>query len=200
RHRTPRRVGDQQADRLGTVTWRMDRPNEQLAEVQLLAILERIEWEAHVRPFAQPEARTSGSAQLSVAGHVVGVQVRVYHVGNAIVALLGQVQVRLDVQLWIDDGRLTTLARRQKVRGAAGLVVQELLEIHTASEPPVGCNMVPQRGPVQEICAEGDVVRLRWVGAACFLSRSDLACLPAAGGAGAGGAGGLPGPVQPGAA
>src|SRR5919199_2168168 len=64
-------------------------------------------------------------------------------VGDAVVAFGGEVEIGPNVELRVDDGGLAGLARGQEVRGAAGLVMQELLEVHVASNP-LGVAMVLQ--------------------------------------------------------
>ena len=62
----------------------------------------------------QPDPAPVACGEGAVAGDVVGVQVGVDDVGDAVVALGGQVQVRLDVELRVDDGGFAALARSQK--------------------------------------------------------------------------------------
>src|SRR5436309_8921570 len=74
-------------------------------------------------------------------------QVGVDDLGDFVVALGRQVDIRVDVDLRVDDGCLAALARSEEVRGAAGLVVQKLLEVHM--EPPPGAlNGTPGVGPI----------------------------------------------------
>jgi hypothetical protein len=71
-----------------------------------------------------------------MARGVVGVQVGIDNVSDVVVALDGQINIGLDIQLRIDDGGSAALARGKKIRGAASFVVQELFEVHWTARTP----------------------------------------------------------------
>ena len=114
---------------------RVHDPQQQRAEVDLLAVTQATEREEHVRRLVQAELGAGRGGQLAVAGDVIGMEVRVDHQPDAVAALLGEVEVRLDVVGRIDDHRLAGLSRRDEVGGAAEVVVQELLEVHGPGLP-----------------------------------------------------------------
>ena len=117
---------------------RVDDAQQQLAEVQVFTIAQRTERKLDVGRLVQPDTRTGRLRKRSIARDVVGVQVGIDDVGDVVLALDGELEVGLNVQLRIDDGCFARLSRCEKVRGAACFVVQELLEIHLRAPALVG--------------------------------------------------------------
>ena len=107
RDRTANRVGHHERDRLRPMARRVDHVYADLSKVHILGVVQRMERKIDLRVHVQHQLGAGRRGQRAVTGDVVGVQVRVDDVDDAILALFGQVQVRLDVALRIDDRGLS---------------------------------------------------------------------------------------------
>src|SRR5882757_10958076 len=84
-------------------------------------------------------------------------EMRVYHLGDAVLTLGREIEIWLDIQLRVNDSSFATLARGQEVRSAPRFVVQELLEVHN-SDPPF--NRLPSKNGTPRCvagCPFGDI-------------------------------------------
>src|SRR5438270_13705165 len=108
------------------MAWCVDDLDDQLSEVQLLAVSDLVESEYDVGRFVQPQSRLGCLRELAVTGDVVGVQVGIEDISDRVTALVGEGEILLDIELRVNDRGLTRLPRRKEIAGAAGLIVQEL--------------------------------------------------------------------------
>jgi len=69
-----------------------------------------IVWVGIVATRGAMRAGSGRSCQADPPGHVVGMIVRVDHVGDAQALLASDLEIRLDIPPWIDDGGLSTVS------------------------------------------------------------------------------------------
>ena len=101
------------------------------ADTEDFTILHALVLEHRRRRAMQDDRRLGGGDEVTVAGDMVGVRVRLEHVGDAKTLLAGDPEVvRHAVAAGIDDDRLPRLAASDEVREAPRLLVHELLEDH----------------------------------------------------------------------
>src|SRR5205085_4444841 len=108
----------------------VDHAQTDLPELQLVAIVQRIEREIDVGRLVQAKPGAGRIRQLSITGHVISMEMSVNDQSDLVATLVRQVDVRFDVQLRIDDRRLPGLPRGNEIGSTASLVVKELLEVH----------------------------------------------------------------------
>jgi len=79
------------------------------AEIELVAVVHRRERVLGARPRAQVDPRALPVAQLQVARHEIGVEVREEDVADAAPERPSRLEIAVDVALRIDDRRLAAL-------------------------------------------------------------------------------------------
>ena len=107
---------------------RLQRAQHDVADAQLVAVAHRAMRELGIRRRAKHDLRAGALRQLAMPADEVGVQVRLDDVADAQAALVGRVDVLLDVALRIDDRRLAV--RTDQVRGMRQAAEVELVEMH----------------------------------------------------------------------
>ena len=121
----------------GGVTGRGDRLDLGVAELQRLAVGERMVVELDPRAGRQVGGRTSPLDQLRQSRDVIGLQVRLEDGDDLRPLRLSAGDVLVDeVDVRIDDGERALGLAAEQIRGAGCLVVEELSEIHAG--PPGG--------------------------------------------------------------
>jgi hypothetical protein len=133
-------VGDDEREVLGPVARRRERADQNVAELELGSVGERLVPVLRAGLVRDVEGRPGGLSEAAVAGDVVGVVVRLEHVREAEVVLVGELEVVLDLPLRVDDGCLAPV--RDHVRGAGEILVQHLAEEHLAK--PTAFVMSPE--------------------------------------------------------
>jgi hypothetical protein len=125
---------------LGAVAGRRDRADQNVAELELGTVVEPIVFVLRLCSARDVQGRACRLGEAPVAGDVVGVVVRLEHVHDPEVVLVGEVEVVLDLPLRVDDGRLPAVG--DHVGRAREVLVQHLAEEHRfrrtrsdASEP-----------------------------------------------------------------
>ena len=108
--RAARRVGDDDRDGLGAVSRRVHDAQDHLTNRYLIAVVDGREREGDAGLLVQVERGAGGGGQRAVAGDVVGVDMGIDDADDAVVALAGEVEVRLDVELRVDDDGLARVA------------------------------------------------------------------------------------------
>jgi hypothetical protein len=143
-----RAVDHREAAVLRSVTRCMDRPQDDLADLDLRPVVERLVRER--RPCVAVNANREAvlERETSVAGDVIGVRVRLEDAHEPDLAAFRLRQYRLDVVGRVDDDRDALLLVADEVAGATQIVVQELLEEHGATLPPASA-MYPKAAPVR---------------------------------------------------
>ena len=135
RQHEPRLVGARRVDHgeaavLRPVARRVDAPEDDVPDLELVAVRQRI---VRVRDLG---GRVDGhrdaviEREAAVPGDVVGVRVRLDRPHDADAEPLGLGEDRLDREVRIDDDDLPGLLASHEVRGAAQIVVQDLREEH----------------------------------------------------------------------
>ena len=127
-----REVGDGEAAVLRAVPRRVDAAQDDLADGDLVAVLERLVRilrlgggvDAHREPVLEREP--------AVPGEVVGVRVRLDHTHEPDPAALGLLEVLLDREGGIDDDGFSGVLVPDEVRRTPECVVDELREDHDA--------------------------------------------------------------------
>ena len=140
-------VDHREAAVLGPVTRRVDRAQDDLADLDLRPVVERLVREGRLGVAVDADRDAVLEREASVAGDVIGVRVRLEDADEPDVATLGLRQHRLDVVGRVDDDRDAGVLVADEVAGAAQIVVQELLEEHGATLPPASA-MYPKAAPV----------------------------------------------------
>ena len=116
------------------VTRRRDGLDPGVAELNHLAITERVVLEVDPSAVGKKRGRTRPRDQLGESGDVVGLDVSVEDGGDRRALALGECDVVVDqVDVGVDDGEGAVRLAAQEVGGAGGLVVEELAEVHGAS-------------------------------------------------------------------
>ena len=125
---------------LGPVARRMDRAHANAPELELPAVLERLVVVVRRGVAVDVDRRAGRGRQPPVAGHVVGVVVRLEDVLDVDAEVAREVQVLLDLELGIDHRHDTRLLVADEVGRAPEVVVGDLAEDH-ASRPRPGTNL-----------------------------------------------------------
>jgi hypothetical protein len=129
----PRAVDDRETAVLRPVARRVQHPDHDLAERDLLPVRERLGVELRLGGGMHEDRRAVLEREASVPRHVIGVGVRLQNARDAQVKLLGVRQVLLDRVGRIDDHGLTRGLVSDQVGRAAEIVVDELPELHQTS-------------------------------------------------------------------
>jgi hypothetical protein len=144
----PRPVDHGEAAVLWPVAGRVDRPEQNLADLYLRPVLERLMRERGVGVPVDADRHPVLEREAAVAGDVVSVRVRLEHADEAHAPSLGLRQHRLDRVRRVDDDGDAGLLVPDEVGGAAQIVVQELLEQHEPTLTPApATNLEVSRGP-----------------------------------------------------
>ena len=125
-----RAVDHLEAAVLGPVAGRVHDSDHDVAERDLLAVLERLVRVLGLRRRVDVHRQAVLEREAAVPGDVVGVRVRLEHARDPHVPLLGLRQVLLDRVRGIDDHGLTRGLVADQVGRAAEVVVDELPELH----------------------------------------------------------------------
>ena len=141
-----RAVGHREAAVLGAVARRVDRAQDDRADLDLRPVLERLVRERRLRLAVDADRDAVLEREPSVTGDVVGVGVRLEHADEADAPALRLRQHRLDEVRRVDDDRDALVLVADEIAGAAQVVVQELREEHGATLPPASA-MYPKAPP-----------------------------------------------------
>ena len=125
---------------LGAVAGRVQRADAHAAELELPAVVERLVLVVGRGVAVDVDGRAGGRREPPVAGHVVGVVVRLEDVLDPHADVAREAQVLVDLELRIDDRRDAAVLVPDEVRRAAEVVVGDLAEDH-ASRPRPGTNL-----------------------------------------------------------
>ena len=126
----PGRVDHGEAAVLGPVPRRVDHPERDRADPDLVAVGERLVRVRRVGGGVDAHRHPVLEREPSVARDVVGVGVRLEYAHDAGAEALGLAQDRLDREVWIDDDRLLRALAADDVGGAPEIVVEDLREEH----------------------------------------------------------------------
>jgi hypothetical protein len=113
---------------LGAVARRREGPDLDVADPHHVCVPQRLVLVLDVRLRRDVDGRAGRGREAPVARDVVGVVVRLEHVGDPEVVLVCEREVVRDLPLRVDHGRLA--AARDDVRGAAEVLVEHLPEEH----------------------------------------------------------------------
>ena len=105
---------------------------------QLPAVVERLVRVVRARLAVDVDDRAGRGGEAAVAGHVVGVGVRLEHVLDRHAEIAREPQVLVDVEPRIDDGGDARVVVADQVGGAAEIVVGDLSEDHASYLPRPG--------------------------------------------------------------
>ncbi len=125
-----RGVGQAEAGVLGAVPRRVQRADPHVAQDELPAVVDRLVRVGRAGDPVDVDRRAGGLGQPPVAGHVVGVGVRLQDVRDLHPGEAGQAQVLVHLEPRVDDRRHAGVLVADQVRGAAQVVVDELAEDH----------------------------------------------------------------------
>ena len=129
------RVGEREGRVLGPVPGRVQRADDERAERELPAVVERLVLVVGLGEAVHVDGRPGGGHEPAVARDVVGVVVGLEHVLDPHAEVAGEAQVVVDVELGIDDRGHAGVLIADEVAGAAEVVVRELAEEHPGREP-----------------------------------------------------------------
>ena len=111
-----------------------DRLDLRVAELEHLAVRERMVLEVDSGTLRQVRTRAGAPHEFRQPGDVVGLDVRVEHGDDRHALRIGQRDVLVnEVDVRVDDGELAVRLAAEQVGGARALVVQQLPEVHVAS-------------------------------------------------------------------
>jgi hypothetical protein len=118
----------------GRVTRRRDRLKLGVAELDRVAVGERDVAEVHVGALGQVRGRARSLDQLGQPGDVVGLHVRLEHRDDRDPLALGYANVLVhQVGVRVHDGEALLRLAAEHVRGALGVIVQNLAEEHACA-------------------------------------------------------------------
>ena len=121
-------VVDQDRDRLRRVARRLEHLERERPELDRVAVAHRRERVVGLGAGSEVDRGAGAVAELEMAGHEVGVEVREEHMADPAAEPLGVLEVLLDVPLRVDDGRLATLLIGDQIRGVGEAAEVVLLE------------------------------------------------------------------------
>ena len=102
-----------------------------VAELDDLAIRERMVLEVHAGALGEIGGRARAGGELRKTGDVVGLHVRVEHGNDRRALAVGQRDVLIDqIDVRVDDRKRAVGLATEQVGGARGLVVQQLTQVH----------------------------------------------------------------------
>ena len=128
-----RQVGDGEAAVLRAVAGRVDDPQGDVADDDLVAVGERLRRVLGGGQCVHGDRDAVFERQSSVAGDVVGVRVRLEDAHDPDLAPRRLLEVLLDRVRRVDDDRLAGVLATDEIGGATEIVVDELPEQHVAS-------------------------------------------------------------------
>jgi copper transport protein len=114
---------------------RVQRTHEDVAELDLGSIDERLVRERRARGLVHSYGHAVLQREASVPGDVIGVRVRLEHADETDIAARALIQIRLDRVSRIDDDGDAGLLVADEIGGAAEVVVDELPEEHDPTLP-----------------------------------------------------------------
>jgi hypothetical protein len=109
---------------------RVDRPQDDLADVDLRAVDERLVLVRSLGVDVDPHGEPVLECEASMPGHMVGVRVRLEHADELDLVPLCSVEILLDGVGGIDDHRRARLLVADEVGGAPEILVDKLPEQH----------------------------------------------------------------------
>jgi len=133
----PAAIDDREATVLGAMPWGVEHPQRDVAEHDLLSLLERVVLVRGFRGRVDGDRDPVLKRQPPVSGDVVGVSVRLERAHDSHALLFRRREILLDRVGGIDDDRLMRLRIADEIRRAAEVVVDELPEDH-ASDRNIG--------------------------------------------------------------
>jgi hypothetical protein len=123
---------------LRPVAGRVDRADGEPAQLELPSV---VEGKVVVERLGVPvdvDAGSGGGHQAPVTGHVIGVVVGLEDVLDVDAEVAGELQIRVYVELGVDDRRNSGVLVADQVAGAAEVLVDELPEDHLLTLRPGG--------------------------------------------------------------
>ncbi len=135
----PRAIDHRERAVLRPMPWRVDRANDDLAELELCAVLQRLVRERRFGSFVHVHRDAFLERQAAVTGDVVGVRVRLEDGDELDVPALALIQILLDRVGRIDEDGDSGVFVADEVGTTPQVVIDELLEQHE-------CDRSNQRG------------------------------------------------------
>jgi len=120
---------------LGPVAGRVQDPHRQRAELELVAVVERLVLVGRAGLAVDVDGRPGGGGEATVARDMVGVVVGLEDVLDAHAHVAREFKVVVDLEARVDDGGHARLLVADQVGGAAQVVVSDLAEDHRCSSP-----------------------------------------------------------------
>ena len=126
-------IVDDQRNRLGRVSRRLERLQPHSTEIDDVAVVERDERVLRSCGRAQIDLRPGAIAQFEVAGNEVGMEVREEDVLDSQTMLGGEREVLIHVTLRVDDGGRVRLLVADQIRGVREAIQIKLLQNHRSA-------------------------------------------------------------------
>jgi hypothetical protein len=140
-------VDHREAAVLGPVTGRVDRAEDDVSQLDLCSVLERLVREHGLRGRVDTDSDAVLEREPAVARDVIRMRVRLEDADEPDTLAFRLRQHGLDRIGRVDDDRDACVLVADEIRGAAQVVVQKLLEQHGATLTPVAA-MNPKAAPV----------------------------------------------------
>ena len=123
---------------LGSVPGRVERPDQEVADLELEAVIDRDVLVLGLGLAVDVDRGAGRRGESSVTGYVVGVVVGLEHVLDRDAEVARELEVLVDLELRIDDSSLARALVADEVGGAAEVVVDDLTEDHLREPPRLG--------------------------------------------------------------
>ena len=127
-------VDERERGVLGPVAGRVQRADDDVAELELPAVVERLVVVLGRGEAVDVDRRAGGERQPAVAGDVIGVVVRLEDVLDADTHVPCKVQIDIDLEARIDDGGDSRAVVADEVGRAAEIVVGDLAKQHARDD------------------------------------------------------------------
>ena len=98
-------------------------------------------WKLGLRCFVDVDVRACALGEIAVAGHVIGVQVRLDDVGDLQMMRLRRIEIFLYVPIRVNDGGDSGAFAADQIRCAAQTIDEELLKIHDQTSHRVAISL-----------------------------------------------------------
>jgi len=140
-------VNHQQADAVGGMTGRVEDPHLDVTQLELVPIFQRVEGKMRLRSLVEINIGARLRRQLAATGKMIRLNVGLDNMRDPYSASLADLEVLIDLLLWIHHSCRAFSPSPKQVGCTAGLWSEELPEDHCWSPLPRACGALKFPGP-----------------------------------------------------